>query len=344
MEPAACSEKAAKRLALTEAAEWFAEWQAGDLSAAKHQRWQAWHDANGTHRWAWQQVDGVSRRFTDTLGENERQTADRVISLARHRRRGRRHLLGGLASLALVAVLTTALWQSTPLPRLVLQWGADYHTGTGEIARIVLEDGTQVWLSSASALNVDYDHHQRRLSLVAGEVLIATGDDVERPFYLDTRHARLTPLGTRFSVSEQASGELLAVFDGAVAIHTLGNAQHAGQRQVVNAGKQAHYTVEQIGELTPAEDRREAWASGILLADRMPLKTFAAELGRHHRGRLDVDPAIADLTLLGAFPLSDLNRTLDMIETTLPVNVRQIMPWWIKIEAEDVIEAGSNHK
>lgn len=334
------ADEAAKRRALAEAAEWFAEWQAGDMSATERQRWQAWRDANDTHRWAWHQVEGVSRRFTDNLGKDERQTADSVINLARQRR-GRRHLLGGLASLALVSLLTAAFWQSTPLPRLVQQWGADYHTATGEITHIVLEDGTQVWLSSASALNVDYDQEQRRLALVTGEILIETGKDTERPFYLDTRSARLTPLGTRFSVGEQPSGELLAVFDGAVAIQTLGDAQHASQRQVVTAGQQAHYAADRIGGLTPAEGRREAWANGILLAENMSLKNFAAALSRHHRGRLEVDPMVADLTLLGAFPLNDLERTLNMVETTLPVKVRRVMPWWIKIEAG---EASSSEK
>ncbi|NYS62584.1 FecR domain-containing protein [Vreelandella salicampi] len=333
MASAASPDEAAKRRALAEAAEWFAEWQAGELSATERQRWQAWRDANDTHRWAWQQVEGVSRRFTEHLDEDERQTADSVISTARQRRQGRRHLFGGLVTLALVSVLTAALWQSTPLPRLVQQWGADYHTATGEVTRIVLEDGTQVWLSSASALNVDYDQNQRRLALVTGEVLIETGKDAERPFYLDTRSARLTPLGTRFSVGEQPSGELLAVFDGAVAIKTLGDAQHTSQRQVVTAGQQAHYAADRIGELTPAEGRREAWANGILLAESMSLKAFAATLSRHHRGRLEVDPSVADLTLLGAFPLDDLERTLNMVETTLPVKVRRVMPWWLKIEA-----------
>ena len=335
MASAVSADEAAKRRALAEAAEWFAEWQAGEMPATERQRWQAWLDANDTHRWAWQQVEGVSRRFADSLEKDERQAANSVINLARQRRRGRRHLLGGLASIALVSALSAALWQSTPLPRLVQQWGADYHTATGEITHIVLEDGTQVWLSSASAFNVDYDQEQRRLALVAGEVLIATGKDTQRPFYLDTRSARLTPLGTRFSVGEQPSGELLAVFDGAVAIQTQGDALHASQRQVVNAGQQAHYTEGRIGELTPADGSREAWANGVLLAENISLKNFAAALSRHHHGRLEVDPEVANLTLLGAFPLDDLERTLNMVETTLPVKVRQIMPWWIKIEADE---------
>ncbi|OAL58026.1 protein fecR [Halomonas sp. ALS9] len=317
---------------MAEAAEWFAEWQAGELSLAQHERWQAWLEASDTHRWAWQQVEGVSQRFTASLNEAERQTADRVISSARQRRRGRWHLLSGLSTLAFAAVLIGLSWQWTPLPQWDAYWGADYRTATGDITRIELEDGTQVWLSSASALDVDYDHQQRRLQLVAGEVLIMTGQDPERPFYVDTRSARLTPLGTRFSVRQRQTDELLAVFEGAVAIQTHGDADHASQHQVVDAGEQASYAVNGIGELNPADGSRAAWANGVLLAENMSLKTFAAELSQHHRGRLEVDPAVADLTLLGAFPLDDLERSLHMVETTLPVTVRQVMPWWIKIE------------
>ncbi|NYS79507.1 MULTISPECIES: FecR domain-containing protein [Halomonadaceae] len=335
MASAASPDEAAKRRALADAAEWFAEWQAGELSSVQREHWQSWLEASDTHRWAWQQVEGVSQRFTTRLDEAERHTADWVISSARQRRRGRWHLLSGLSSLAIVAVLIGLSWQWTPLTQWVAYWGADYRTATGDITRIELDDGTQVWLSSASALDVDYDRQRRRLQLVAGEVLVTTGKDPERPLYVDTRSARLTPLGTRFSVAEQPSGELLAVFDGAVAIQTLGDAQHASQRQVVNAGQQAYYAADRIGELTPAEGRREAWANGMLLAENMSLKTFAAELSHHHRGRLEVDPAVADLTLLGAFPLDDLERTLNMVETTLPVKVRRVMPWWIKIEASE---------
>ena len=105
--------------------------------------------------------------------------------------------------------------------------------------------------------------------------------------------------------------------------------------QVVDAGQQASYAANGIGELNPADGNRAAWANGVLLAENMLLKTFAAELSQHHHGRLEVDPEVANLTLLGAFPLDDLERTLNMVETTLPVKVRQIMPWWIKIEADE---------
>ncbi|PAU75301.1 FecR domain-containing protein [Halomonas salipaludis] len=324
------TDEAAQRQALSEAAEWFAEWQAGGLAPTQRERWQAWWEASNAHRWAWQQVESVSRRFSNELGESDRQHATQVIGQARQRRRGRRQLLGGLASLAMVAVLVGILWQSTPLTQWGARWGADYRTATGEITRIVLEDGTQVWLNSASALDVDYDPERRRLVLVAGEVLVVTGEDPVRPLYLDTRSARLTPLGTRFSARERPDDELLTVFEGAVEIRT---GDQAGQQQVVEAGQQASYSSAGIAPPDAAQGAREAWASGILLAENLTLSAFAEELGHHHWGRIQVDPAVADLTLLGAYPLHDLERTLRMMESALPVQAHRVVPGWIRIEA-----------
>lgn len=330
--PTQRSNEAAQRQALREAAEWFAERQAGELSAAQRDRWQAWLDVSETHRWAWQRVEAIGRRFGVELGESERRAAAGAIGQARQRRRGRRHLLAGLASLAVAAVLAGALWQASPVPQWVARWGADYHTATGEIARVVLNDGTQVWLNSASAFNVDYDGAARRLELVTGEVLVDTGEDPERPLYLDTEQARLTPLGTRFSVRQRVDDELLAVFEGAVEIHTRAHEAPSGSRLAIDAGHQASYSTAGIERPEPVERAREAWANGILLAENMTLEVFAAELGRHHRGWIQVDPAVAELTLLGAYPLHDLERTLHMVETTLPVRVRRELPGWITLE------------
>lgn len=65
---------------------------------------------------------------------------------------------------------------------------------------------------------------------------------------------RLTPLGTRFSVRQRQADELLAVFDGAAAIHTYGDADHDSQWQVVDAGQQVSYSANGISELTSADD------------------------------------------------------------------------------------------
>lgn len=328
--PSRHGEEAARRQALREAAEWFAEWQAGD---AREEPWRAWLAEGEFNRWAWERMEALSQRLGGDLNESGRRAAIEVIGQAWQRRRGRRHLLSGLAGLAMVAVLIGSLWQPSSVARWVAHWNADYHTGSGEIAYFELDDGTRVWLNGASALNVDYRDEARRLVLLAGEVLVDTGEDPRRPLYLDTERARLTPLGTRFGVSDREGEEVLTVFAGAVELRLQGRDVGSGAHAVIEAGRQARYTAQDVGTIGEAEGAREAWARGILLAENMRLEDFAAELDRHYRGRIRVDPAVADLTLMGAYPLQDPARSLRMVETTLPVKVRRVLPGWIRLEA-----------
>ena len=57
----------------------------------------------------------------------------------------------------------------------------------------------------------------------------------------------------------------------------------------------------------------------MLMADKMRLADFVAELTRYRRGFLRCDPSIADLRISGAFPISDTDRTLNMLVHTYPV-------------------------
>lgn len=73
---------------------------------------------------------------------------------------------------------------------MVLAWGADYQTRTGEQREITLTDGSQVWLNTRSAISVHYHAGARLLKLVAGEILVHTAHDTNsRPFYVETRSA-----------------------------------------------------------------------------------------------------------------------------------------------------------
>ncbi|WZB74169.1 FecR domain-containing protein [Achromobacter insuavis] len=94
----------------------------------------------------------------------------------------------------------------------------------------MLPDGSRVWLNTASAFNRDFQPGLRRLHLVAGEILIETGTDKDRPFVVDTAEGRLRALGTRFTVRQEADATLLAVYQGAVEIRTARNApgRHRG--------------------------------------------------------------------------------------------------------------------
>ena len=41
---------------------------------------------------------------------------------------------------------------------------------------------------------------------------------------------------------------------------------------------------------------------------------------------------VAELRLVGAFPLGDTDRILASLEESLPLRVRRTLPWWVSVE------------
>jgi transmembrane sensor len=312
---------------LQQAAEWFAQLGAEDSTEQDRAGWRQWLEQRLEHRDAWHYIERVSHRFQPLQAEGGRRAAADTLSVVR-RRFSRRQSLKFIAIAAGGAALGAPLWRRSWLPHAAQAWSADYSTRTGEIRAFALADGTRVWLNTASALDTDYRPALRRLHLVAGEVLIETAHDTRRPFVVDTAQGRLRALGTRFTVRQSADSTFLAVFEGAVEVR-------AGRAtRVVHAGHQLTITGAGagIGRPAAAERSRQLWSQGILLADNLPLRALLAELGRYRHGYLQVAPDVADLRVMGTFPLSDPDHVLDMLQAALPVQVRRPLPWWVAVE------------
>jgi transmembrane sensor len=86
-----------------------------------------------------------------------------------------------------------------------------------------------------------------------------------------------------------------------------------------------------VGRLSAANEEAIAWTEGVIVADRMPLGQLVAELDRYLPGKLRCDPAVADLTISGVFPLDQPARILAAIARTLPVRVDSFTEYWITL-------------
>ena len=199
-------------------------------------------------------------------------------------------------------------------------------TGTAEVRENLLSDGSRLWLNALSAVDVRFDSHQRLLELRLGEVLVDTARDTLRPFLLDTPQGRLRALGTRFGVRESHGQTLLSVFAGAVEVRLAND-----QVQVANAGQQLSFAQNTFGPLQPVSPAREAWRRGVLLADNLPLGQLLEELARHRHGHLGCDPAVAQMPVMGSFPLKDTDQALRLLAAALPISVEKPLPWWVNV-------------
>ncbi|MDR0281340.1 MAG: FecR domain-containing protein [Paucimonas sp.] len=309
---------------LQQAADWYARINGQPHDPALQQAWQHWLAQDEGHRQAWGLVERVSQRFAPLHDDVE----DAAQTLDHLRRQGinRRRLLRGVAGVVGLGFIGLFAWR--PLLREpLLAWQADLRSATGEIVEHRLADGTRLWLASDSAVDVHFNARQRNLRLYRGEVLVSTAAD-PRPLFVHTAHGSLQPLGTRFSVSLDDGNTRLTVFEGRVLARCAGSSA----QQEVAAGHALAFDSQHFTALQPASPAREAWSRGVLLAEDIPLARFVAELGRYRHGYLGVDPALAELKIMGTFPLHDTDQALAMLERTLPVKVRRPLPWWVSIE------------
>ncbi|WP_421856118.1 DUF4880 domain-containing protein [Marinomonas sp.] len=316
---------------LEAAAEWFAVLADNQASEADKQAWQQWLNEDEAHRKAWQQVESVGAMFASFQDNNTQQSAGYVLENSHSM--NRRQLMKGVLGMTGVAALGWISWNETALPRMARSWMADFHTPVGQVAAYDLEDGSQIWLNTNSAMNQSYNIHQRSLSLLTGEVLVQNYDTEDsRAFSVSCSHG-VVASGTseaRFCVRQLSDQQsLLAVYDGVVALMPLG----AGLSKKLQAGQEVTFTVDTIGDIRPASLLYESWSNGLLIVNDMSLADFVAEIGRYYSGHINLDPRVADLRVVGTFPNHDMDLVLSMLAKSFPLRVNHSLPWWVSISA-----------
>lgn len=305
---------------LAQAADWFAVLSSGNVQHTETAKWQAWLEAHPDHRAAWDRVEFFTGKF-NALPAQSASAALNAPDLYRRRM---------LVTLSGLAIVGFSGWQVTR-GQYWQDWTADYRADFGASKTITLADGSTVILDSDSALNVEFTTELRRLQLVSGEIYIETAPDSlgrHRPFVVDTHHGRVRALGTRFSIAQQANTCQVNVFADAVEIQPVGS---NSAKQIVHAGQQARFNHHQIEPIQPNSLDRPAWTQGMIVADSMPLSEFLLQLNRYRRGYVSCAPEIADLRIVGSFPLNDTNKILASLQSTLPVKLSSPLPFWTKI-------------
>ena len=306
---------------LAQAAAWLMRLQSGEVTQATLQELEIWCEQSDEHRSAWARAQSLMGIFERVPARVGRATLERV-----HNERRRRAVKALAFALVAIPVGWTG-YRQLPLR----EWRADYRTLKGAQKSVVLADDTRLDLNTASAVNVVFSDHERRIILLGGEIRVTTGVDSttrQRPLIVATGQGQVQPVGTRFSVRQLEGATRLAVFAGQVVTTTAG-----GKTLRVQAGQQTQFNRQAIEPVQPAVENRALWEQGMLLARAMPLGELLSELVRYRRGVLRCDPAIADLRVSGAFPVYDTDASLALLQASFPLQVWQLTPWWVSVKA-----------
>lgn len=297
------------------ALEWLVELQDDAVPPETVREWVCWRAAHPDHERAWLRIESVRGTLRPLASSGHAAIAQAALTAppSPHRRRA----LKAMGALAIASGASWSVGQYTPWR----EWTSDHRTGVGERRNLTLPDGTRLVLNTGSAIDVRFGATERRVTLISGEILIATAPEAGptmHPFLVETPHGTARALGTEYAVRLLGDSTEVSVFQGAVQIRPRQDADHA---LTLQAGLCANYSAHGIGTPAAAAENRVAWKDGFIVASGMRLDDFIAELGRYSRDTLSCDPAVAGLRLSGSFPVNDIDKVLAALRATLDVRV-----------------------
>jgi len=319
---------------IEQAAVWMTTFQSGEATAADEVACARWRAADPAHETAWEMISAINLRIRDGMAGVPPAVARHALGMSATQR-SRRDMVKSLAGIGALAMLGGGTWLLSE-PGRYDRLAADQSTGPGERRTIELPDGSVVTLNTASAIDIAFDRDTRTIRLLTGEIAVHTAKDARhRPLRVATRFGDIVPLGTRFVVRDVSAGTasaradtiFVAVTEGAVRIAPVAGSTPAQ----VSAGQQASFNATAVGTAETLDLASRSWLDGMLLARRMPLPDFIAELARYRRGVLRCDPSLATLSVSGAFPLDDTDAALMLLAKAVPVRTRAITPYWVTV-------------
>ncbi|WP_192558162.1 FecR domain-containing protein [Pseudomonas allokribbensis] len=307
---------------IDEAAQWMALLQSGDVSLQERAAFDVWRAADPRHQQIIEQMGGgLSLLRHSNLRGLPRES---VLHSLNAPSSSRRRFISGSLSVLGIAVLAGLLGRRYGwLPE-----AGELSTGTGERRQFTLEDGSALTLNARSRVVPRFDNVERLLALRSGELLVDVAKNLARPFVVETEHGRMRALGTRFLVQRGEDSTRLVMLHSQVEVVTA-----SGARQAVEAGESLLFNGQEILALERSKGQESAWVQGRLEVRDRPLSEVIDSLRSYRRGILHLSPDVAGLRLSGLYPLDDSDRTLQLLERSLPIRVTWHNPYWVSIEA-----------
>ncbi|QKV53535.1 FecR family protein [Comamonas antarctica] len=271
--------RAAPCCAREEAARWFLRMREAQPAPGERQAFDAWLQAHPDHAREYAGFDLLWQDF----GSTSRSQALASAAQAQRRRQRRQftHGLLGLGGFGVLGWLVHSQWRAAHAARFVLA----RETGVGESAPLTLPDGSRLRLGGSSSIGVRFSRHGREVQLLRGQALFDVAHDAARPFIVDCAGARITVVGTQFSVDRLPGSVRVSVQQGLVRVAARGSAQAPLELRAGDVGAWFDGAVPGSPPQRLAGLRAEdafAIECGVIVFELATLDEIAATLSRYH--------------------------------------------------------------
>tara|TARA_R110002096_G_scaffold52556_22_gene137384 strand:+ start:4682 stop:5794 length:1113 start_codon:yes stop_codon:yes gene_type:complete len=314
--------------------------------------WEAFHDWSKQSETAaktidaysqlWQDVDYVSRYRMPTPEELAADSYDGSQSIKDHQRaqavalpscwQRLRSLLtispvpvyaGALALLALVVTVPMYNTMVTPL---------EFTTHTAEHRRIVLDDGSSVFLGAETRILSDYSPHQRHITLSSGEAYFDVAKDPDRPFIVDINGLEVRAIGTAFNIRKSPASIMVSVVEGTIGLKSddapaLTESVTAALPATLTVGEQISYAKADHKVNYAVTDTRDmlSWQSDVLFFRGETLQDVFYRLDRYTDETIILlDKDVGDLQFSGTVHRQNIDSWFDALSLAFPVNVTRV--------------------
>ncbi|QEC43808.1 FecR family protein [Pseudobacter ginsenosidimutans] len=198
-------------------------------------------------------------------------------------------------------------------------------TPKGGSYKLVLPDGSRVWLNAASSISypVVFGKMERKVK-VSGEVFLEVVKDNQKPFMVDVnRQSLIQVLGTSFNINayENEDSITTTLVEGSVRITATNNKNannQSGQPVTLRPGQQAsQHNDAKISVHAANIDQVLAWKNGLFNMEGLSMKGFTKQLERWYDIQVQFEGKVPTVTFRGQMnrdvPLSDIISYLNSL-------------------------------
>jgi ferric-dicitrate binding protein FerR (iron transport regulator) len=167
-----------------------------------------------------------------------------------------------------------------------------YSSLTGK-SKVILPDGSEVWLHSNSTLSYDnFNKNNLREVSIAGEAYFDVKKDAGKPFVVHVNDVKVKVHGTSFNINayDKSSHVLVSLFEGKVSMDVT------GKQVFLSPGEEGYYDVNTrlLSVKKGDVDFARSWSNDHLRFENKNLRQVCRYLSKWYAVDIDVDPAIAD--------------------------------------------------
>ncbi len=216
----------------------------------------------------------------------------------------------------------------------------------GKRSKIVLSDGSIIWLNSGSRLTypVVFQVSDRKVYL-EGEAIFEVAHDVKRPFAVLSEGQEIEVLGTVFNVSCYGDENVVKTVlkSGSIQINYLyPNSGTAQKTLKITPGTLAVYDKlnRNMESKTVDVDKYFSWREGVLIFKNDNLRFIMKKLSRYYNIEISIDdPDLANETFSGYLDLKEeIERVLEIFKGTTDLNYSRIDKTKISINKKNQMD------